>query len=308
MAFRTGACRATQPILRCPSGARAGSLTMDSSIMALFPVCSTSLTAAHCAQFTGQGGGLLPLSAALLEHARERLRAIGHDDVHPKVEQAAHLAGLVYRPRVHPHAPRVSRPQKARGDQRDPLVFDGHLERVAGRTAQAQALQAQTAQEVERSRLQPGCPRGDPTAGDPAEAPHNGMIAGDDERAPLGAGVPYDPHDGLLGARLGLFYVDVHANGWKLLVDLRERRYPEPLAAVGVRASPFRAEAVAGVERAELVQLHLGDDTGTIRGALHGRVVDNDDLLVEGHVDVEFQPTGSRLNRQPEGLQSVPRS
>src|SRR5918999_1740079 len=35
MAFRTGACRATQPILRCPSGARAGSLTMDSSIMAL---------------------------------------------------------------------------------------------------------------------------------------------------------------------------------------------------------------------------------------------------------------------------------
>src|SRR5688500_13582538 len=33
--FRTGACWATQSILRCPSGAREGSLTSDSPIMFL---------------------------------------------------------------------------------------------------------------------------------------------------------------------------------------------------------------------------------------------------------------------------------
>src|SRR5919202_2098503 len=217
MAFRTGACWATQSILRCPSGARVGSFTMDSSIMAPAPVCPTSLTGLSYAQFTGQGDGL-PLSSMLLEYVRQRLRAVGHDYIRPEVEQAAHLTGVVYRPHVHPHAPRVCRLHKARRGQRDPPVFDGHLERVVG--GAHQAFQAQFTQKIERSRLQPGGPSGDLTSRDLAKASHDRMIAGDDERPPLGAGAPYDPQDGFLHARLSLFYIHIYTGLRKLLADL----------------------------------------------------------------------------------------
>src|SRR3989337_3540401 len=81
MAFRTGACWATQSILRRPSGARLGSLTIDSSIMALLLRLTNR---GSLPQFTGQEDGMprrLRLSPALLEQARQHLRVVGHDDV-----------------------------------------------------------------------------------------------------------------------------------------------------------------------------------------------------------------------------------
>ena len=124
----------------------------------------------------------------------------------------------------------------------------------------------------------------------------------------LGAGVLYYLQDGLLRTLLGLLYVDVHGSSREPLVDLRERRYPEPSSAVGIGSSSVRAEAAAGVEAAEIVQAHPGDGAGAVRGAVHGRVVDDHYLAVAGQVHVELQPAGPRLHRQPEGLQGVLRS
>src|SRR5215211_1645640 len=56
------------------------------------------------------------------------VRAVGHNDIDPEIEQAAHLGGIVYRPHLYSHSPGVGSIQKARRDQRDPLVFYRHLE------------------------------------------------------------------------------------------------------------------------------------------------------------------------------------
>src|SRR5215218_9660242 len=133
MAFRTGACWATQSILRRPSGARLGSLTIDSSIIALLLRLTNSCSSP---QFTGQEGGMsrpLPLSPELPEQALQYLRAVCHDDVHPEVQQPVHLRRIVYRPHVHPHPPGMGGPEKSRRDELDPPVLDGHLERIVGR-------------------------------------------------------------------------------------------------------------------------------------------------------------------------------
>ena len=75
----------------------------------------------------------LPLSPALPEQALKHLRVIRHDDVYPEVQEPAHLRGIVYRPHVNPHSPRVGRPDRAWRDELYPPVLDGHLERLVGR-------------------------------------------------------------------------------------------------------------------------------------------------------------------------------
>src|SRR5215211_1834525 len=74
--FRTGACWATQSILRCPSGAREGSLTSDSLIMSLligllfYELDSGSLTA-HPVYSSGKGNAVVSFLTLESHHRRE---------------------------------------------------------------------------------------------------------------------------------------------------------------------------------------------------------------------------------------------
>src|SRR5829696_5418501 len=151
--FRTGACWATQSILRCPSGARAGSLTIDSSIMLLLLRVTVVGSYLQVYRAGRRDAAPLPAGPVLFEQARQHPRSVGHDDVHPEIQQPTHLAGVVYGPHVHPRSPGVGGPHEARRDQLDPLVLDGHLERVVG--GARQRLEVRPAQEVERRYLAP---------------------------------------------------------------------------------------------------------------------------------------------------------
>src|SRR5919106_3646034 len=74
--FRTGACWATQSILRCPSGAREGSLTIDSSIMFLllnvlfYRQCSAQSTY-RLVYNPGETDALVPVPTLESHHRRE---------------------------------------------------------------------------------------------------------------------------------------------------------------------------------------------------------------------------------------------
>src|SRR5215207_3787261 len=303
MALSTGACWATHSILRCPSGARAGSLIMESLVMALLlhrrPISRRANLCTSDPVYRPEERGAASL--AFCQYPDQFLGTIGHDPVGAEVEHAAHLAGFVYRPHVHPHAPVVGRLEKARGDHLHPPVLGGHLERVVGVTVQA--LQAQPAQDVEAADLPPGRRRRDAAAGDPPKSPHDLVTVRSDERPARGA--LYDLLNGLLHAGLGPLYLDVHRDVGELLVDLREPRHPEARATVRVGRTPVRAEAVAGVEGPDLLQRHLCDIACAVRGPVHGGIVDDDDLAIHGHVDVELQTTGPRLHRLAEGLLRV---
>src|SRR5215210_9394553 len=80
MVFKTGACWATQSILRWPSGARAGSFTMDSPIMALLfeyvrraePQLSETSLQTRSPTCRHAGG------SRLSEYVRQRFRPVGH--------------------------------------------------------------------------------------------------------------------------------------------------------------------------------------------------------------------------------------
>src|ERR687885_1361503 len=88
MAFSTCECWAAQPILRCPSGARAGFFMTDSRIITP-PVLVLN------PQFTGTGSAVRPLGP-LPEHLFEHLRAVSHDNVDTEIKETPHLSGVVY--------------------------------------------------------------------------------------------------------------------------------------------------------------------------------------------------------------------
>jgi hypothetical protein len=70
---------------------------------------------------------------------------------------------------------------------------------------------------------------------------------------------------------LGLYSVGVHGSIRKLLVDLRERRYPDSPTPVGDACAPVRAEAVADVEATNIIERLRGDNAGALSGAVYGR-------------------------------------
>src|SRR5262245_23201975 len=60
-----------------------------------------------------------------------------------------------------------------------------------------------------------------------------------------------------------------------------------------------------GVERLECGKGLTGHWSSTVRGAVHGVVMDHDEVVVVGQVYVEFQMGGSHLERQVKGHYSV---
>src|SRR5215204_6432587 len=229
-----------------------------------------------------------------LQHFRQHPRPIGHDHVDPQVEQATHLVRLVYGPHVHPHAPGMRRTEEARGHKRYAPVSEGNLQRVVGRADET--LQTEPARDVEDPYLPPRGPRGDVTAGDLTEPLHDSVRGGDDESTPQGVRPPQDLEDRRFDTRIGGLYVDVDRDARKLFEDFLERRHPNAPATVRAGASAVRAAVVAGIEPAELVDGHHRDGACPVRGPVHGRVVDHDDVPVAGQVYVELEATGSRLH------------
>src|SRR5215210_1631478 len=78
-------------------------------------------------------GGLHRAAHGGVKHLRQRPWPVGHDHVGPEVEQATHLARLVYGPHVHTHAPGVRRADEARAHNEYAPVSEGNLKRVVGR-------------------------------------------------------------------------------------------------------------------------------------------------------------------------------
>src|SRR3712207_1021017 len=118
MALRTGACWATHSILRSPSGARLGSLMMESGVISLLLRLRSDRTAtlsllslrrvslqADSTRCCHSPAPLAPF--ALPQHPRQLRGVVGHDPVGAEIQHAAHLLGVVYGPYVHPQAPVV---------------------------------------------------------------------------------------------------------------------------------------------------------------------------------------------------------
>src|SRR4028119_413863 len=131
IAFRTGACWATQSILRCPSGASAGSL-MTEPPGVLDACCMLALlrsdprgrsgcrSVRRCLASSGSPAKLANPSAPFKRRSRvpaplrlpcrptsqnlhQRLGFVGNHGVGARVEHLAHPVWVVDGPHVHPH-------------------------------------------------------------------------------------------------------------------------------------------------------------------------------------------------------------
>src|SRR5918998_722935 len=249
MVFRTGECWATQSILRCPSGARAGSLTMESSITTRSPfphgvtakfssapqpvyspsrarsVCFCRLNFVDC---LGEHRSLAPLA----QHPFEHLRTVGHYDVDAEVEEAVHLARLIYRPDVYPYAPVVGSIHQAGRDHLAPPVLDRYLQGVIRRVYEE--LQVQPAQPVEVPDLLSGSSSRDTVLRQLPYALHDCRHPGDDEDAVPGTGIFDGLEKGHLHAGLLFFDVYIHFVSGELTQDLPELRHLHALAPVRI--------------------------------------------------------------------------
>ena len=69
----------------------------------------------------------------------------------------------------------------------------------------------------------------------------------------------------------------------------------------------FPKDFVLGQDNAtaKLIEGHLRYGAGPVRGPVHGRVVDHDDVSLAGHVDIELEAAGTGLHRELECLDGV---
>jgi hypothetical protein len=88
----------------------------------------------------------------------------------------------------------------------------------------------------------------------------------------------------------------------KLAEDLSELRHPHALTPIGIGDSPVLGETVACVEATYLAQGHITHKACAVRRALHGAVVDHDDVTIRSHVDVKLKTSGPTPGSQPEGF------